>query len=530
MNKKYLTEVVLLTKSYNLQDFKDWLHWHLDIIGFDCAHIFDNESSVDIKSICDEYGDKVTYEKIEGWPNQYALYNRYINNESPAWWVLPIDDDEFLYMKNFTKVNKMILHYQTKWPDMCKLSIRWENKFPKNPLDSRKTKSLLEFCTISNEKWAKLFDGGNKPVKTFVKTSYNIFYDLTTGQTHNPIIENKLSYMCNGNLLKGNWYIGPDTDTDLKLLHFQFKSKEEWIWKCRNRKRVSMKDTIGYNSKRENVWLNMIEMNWNDYCLSKLSEIQKQFPNKNIENPKTFTEKIQWLKIYDSTILKTYCSDKISLHDYCLKKLKKDICIPIIGVYEKPEEINLDLLPEKFVIKCNHGSAMNILVNDKNKLNYNNMCNQINIWLNTDYSVYGELHYKHIQRKVYIEELKQNYGKTDLIDYKLFCFNGVPKFWQVITDRRTNEKISHYDMDWNYAPIYDWKQYESKNDIPKPIKYQEMIDIAKKLSSDFKFVRVDFYVIDDEIYLGELTFTPANGKQIFKNDNTDLIIGNMLKL
>lgn len=99
-NKCYLTEVVLLTKSYNPQDFKDWMHWHLDMIGFGHCHVFDNESSVDIKSVCDSYGDKVTYELVKGWPNQYALYNRYINNESPAWWVLPIDDDKsyWLYM------------------------------------------------------------------------------------------------------------------------------------------------------------------------------------------------------------------------------------------------------------------------------------------------------------------------------------------------------------------------------------------------------------------------------------------------
>ena len=259
MSKKiYFTEVVLLTKSYNLQDFKDWLHWHLDIIGFDHAHIFDNESSVDIKSVCDSYGSKVNYEKIIGWPNQYVLYNRYINNESKAWWVLPIDDDEFLWMKNFTNVNDMILHYQNKWPDMNKLSIRWKNMFPNNIEDKRGNKSLMEFCKNSNENWAKLMEGGNLPIKTFVKTTKPIIYSLQTAETHNPIIDNKLSYMCNGARVKGNWFKeGPFTDDDLKLLHYQFKSKDEWIWKCNNRNRVSMKNGKKYQKCRENVWEKM---------------------------------------------------------------------------------------------------------------------------------------------------------------------------------------------------------------------------------------------------------------------------------
>ena len=112
--KLYLSEIVLLTKSYNLEDFKDWMSWHLNTCHFDHIHVFDNESTVDIKSVCESYGDRVSYELIKGWPNQYALYNRYINNENKAWWCLPIDDDEFLYMKSFDNVNYMLLHYQEK--------------------------------------------------------------------------------------------------------------------------------------------------------------------------------------------------------------------------------------------------------------------------------------------------------------------------------------------------------------------------------------------------------------------------------
>ena len=250
--KNKRTEVVLLTKSYNLQDFKDWLHWHLDIVGFDHCHIFDNESIVDIKSVCDQYKDRVSYELVKGWPNQYALYNRYINNESRAWWVLPIDDDEYLWMRDFSNVNDLILFYQSKWNDISKLSIRWQNMFPVDPSAERGTKSLMEFNTVQNEKWADLFDGGNKPVKTFVKTDRPTIWNVTYNTTHNPT-NGSLSYMCNGDRISGNWYFGKGDDA-IKILHFQYKSKKEWIVKCNRNIDAGVKERGHYDKKYEKNW------------------------------------------------------------------------------------------------------------------------------------------------------------------------------------------------------------------------------------------------------------------------------------
>lgn len=255
IDKIYFTEVILLTKSYNLQDFKDWLHWHLDVIGFDHCLVLDNESSVDIKSVCDSYGDKVSYKLITGWVNQYKLYNKYVN-ESKAWWVLPIDDDEYLYMKNFDNVTDMLLYYQEKWRDMDKLSVRWQNMFPSDPVAERTT-SLQEFCKNSNEKWADLFDGGNKPVKTFVKGTGFVKYCEETGETHNPQLNNKKSYLCNGERLKRNWYWGPNTDDDVKLYHYQYKSAKEWLWKCKNRLAIYGKKPFIYVKGQEDIVLKM---------------------------------------------------------------------------------------------------------------------------------------------------------------------------------------------------------------------------------------------------------------------------------
>ena len=173
-------------------------------------------------------------------------------------------------------------------------------------------------------------------------------------------------------------------------------------------------------------------MAWLDYCKSlknKVMSFYKKHQGRifNIENPKTFTEKIQWLKIYDSTFEKTYCADKITVREFVKNKLGNDICIPILKVYNNSNEIKLDELPNKFVLKCNHGSAMNIVVTDKSKINLINVKKQLNKWMNYDYAeLGGEAHYKLIPHKIFAEKYVPN-----LEDVKFFCFNGKVKFIQI---------------------------------------------------------------------------------------------------
>ena len=278
-------------------------------------------------------------------------------------------------------------------------------------------------------------------------------------------------------------------------------------------------------------------MEWLDYCKSFIPKLKANYQRMmgkslNLENPKTFTEKLQWLKIYDSSFLKTYCTDKITVHDYVQEKIGKDICIPIIATYNKPEEIDLSKLPERFVIKCNHGCKMNIIVKDKSKMNFNDIKQKLNKWLGEDFSQHNgcELHYKNIPHKILIEEYKENSGHSDLTDYKFYCLNGQPIFCQVIEDRHSNITFSHYDMNWKYSPKYDWKEYRSNPNIKKPEHFDKMIEYAKILSKDFILARPDFYVIDGKIYLGEITFTPNSGYHHFVNKNTDLELGILLKL
>lgn len=267
VQKKFFTEVVLLTKSYNLQDFKDWMHWHLDIIGFQRCHIFDNESSVDIKSVCDSYGDRVTYELIKGWPNQYALYNRYINNESPAWWVLPIDDDEFLYVSDKYKnnINIALLTLQKQYPDMQKLSISWKNMFPAEFTQTR-TKSLIENATAwSDQVSASLYKQwrqDNRWIKTVVNTMRKWYWGLPHNGGHNPTEQttnNRIpSYMCDGTIVKDcqDFVLPPKSNLDMFVAHYQFKSDDEWRMKCTKRKSAANQQ---FDKNKPNVYSNLYQ-------------------------------------------------------------------------------------------------------------------------------------------------------------------------------------------------------------------------------------------------------------------------------
>lgn len=286
-------------------------------------------------------------------------------------------------------------------------------------------------------------------------------------------------------------------------------------------------------------WLNMHKELWtnSDYA-NYADNLVKFFKSKNInidlENPVTIQDKINWLKIYDSTPLKTKCADKIKVHDYCKEKLGKDICIPIIKIYNNTSEINWDELPNQFVIKCNHGSGMNIVVKDKSALNKETAVKKLNKWMNTDFAFQNgyEMHYHNIERKIFVEEYKENKGKKDLVDYKFSCFNGDPKIVQIMNDRFSGLlRINYYDTDFN--PLYYSRNdhpanYDIKDDIPKH--YDLMLNYSKILAKDFKYVRIDFYEIDDEVYLGELTFTPGSGLFRYKNKEDGIKIGNMLKL
>lgn len=252
----------------------------------------------------------------------------------------------------------------------------------------------------------------------------------------------------------------------------------------------------------------------------------------DLDNPKTIQDKIQWLKLNDSTALKTRCADKILVHDYCKEKIGKDICIPILKIYDTPS-VNIWNLPDQFVLKCNHGSGMNIIIPNKKEMDFKVVGEKLSKWMRTDFAFQNqfEYHYHNIPRKIFAEKFMfDEKQKSSLYDYKFWCFNGTPKFF-TINEGHGHGPFIHYNLDGSRSSIERLDHpVPTGLDYDKPKNFDLMVEYAKILSKDFKFVRVDFYEIDGIVYLGELTFTPGSGTFRYKNPNDDLRIGNMLKL
>ena len=263
--------------------------------------------------------------------------------------------------------------------------------------------------------------------------------------------------------------------------------------------------------------------------------IQKQFINKfgynpNIDNPTTFNEKLQWLKLYYKNPLLTLCADKYKVRDYVKKIIGKKYLTNLLGVYNNENKINFNKLPNKFILKVNHGYAQNIICKNKLKLNEKNVKNQLKEWIKSgsnNYYFSYEWSYKNIKPKIICEE----YLGDNLLDYKIFCFSGKPICIGVDMDRFTNHRKNFYDLNWNCLSI---ERFGSPKDdsfnIPKPLNLNEMLVVAKKLSSKFPFVRVDLYSIKGKTYFGEMTFYPGAGLDPFKPVEWDYKFGEMIKL
>lgn len=268
----------------------------------------------------------------------------------------------------------------------------------------------------------------------------------------------------------------------------------------------------------------------NPLYVSLIPDVVKQYNSMHtnrldIENPRTFTEKIQWLKIYDSTFLKTFCADKINVHKYYIKALGQDIGVPLIKIFKDANDITKTDISKPCAIKCNHGSGMNIVINAQHKPTLDAVKQKIAKWLHHDYGTsFYESHYSLIHRTAFSEQYIAN-----MTDVKVFCFNGKPMFYE--SDHHLTEHIqNYYDLDWNPLTWLSRKDYPANYDIidQKP-PIDIIYDYAVKLCKPFKFVRCDFIVSNGHVYGGELTFTPGAGNQSYLGDG-DRRLGDMLYL
>ena len=229
-------------------------------------------------------------------------------------------------------------------------------------------------------------------------------------------------------------------------------------------------------------------------------------------NLRTYTEKMQWEKIYDKNPIKTTLTDKYAVREWVEGKIGKDYLIPLIGVWDSFDNIDFDLLPKQFVLKTNHGTGTNLIVKDKYKINMRRAKRMFDDWMKTDYAFTNslQLHYRDIKRKIIAEKyLETNLG--ELQDYKFLCFDGKPCFCWVDLGRYSKHTRTVFDMNWKLQPWTQASYGIANYDIPMPKNFDMMIDIANILSKGFSHVRVDLYNIDGKIYFGEMTFTNGSG-------------------
>jgi hypothetical protein len=252
----------------------------------------------------------------------------------------------------------------------------------------------------------------------------------------------------------------------------------------------------------------------------------------NLLDPSTFNEKLQWLKLHDRNPIYTSLVDKYEVRKFIEKTIGREYLVPLLGVYDKVEDIDFSSLPDQFVLKPTHTSGNVIICRDKAKLDIVLTNKTLVKWLKREYFWYQrEWPYKNIKPRIICEELLVDEKQEDLIDYKILCFNGVPKCLFLCLDRRSESglKVDFYDLDWNPLP-FERHYPRSGRIINKPDCLDEMLELSRKLSKDIPFVRVDFYVVNGQIKFGELTFYPGSGFEEFTPESYDYLLGSWMDL
>lgn len=254
----------------------------------------------------------------------------------------------------------------------------------------------------------------------------------------------------------------------------------------------------------------------------------------NLKKPVTFTEKIQWLKLNYRNPNFCLMVDKFAVKDYVAKIIGSDYIIQTLAVWNKLDDINISTLPDQFVLKWNHDSGSIAICRDKAHFNIEDAKCKLSKGAQTNGFWYGrEWPYKGVRPCIIAEKyLEDKSHPGDLPDYKFYCFDGEPRYCQVIRDRQSSETIDFYDMEWNHMPFTGLDPIARNGKIPvaRPEHLEKMIDVCQLLANNIPFIRVDMYVVEGKIFFGELTFYPASGFGVFSPPEWDEILGNMLKL
>ena len=238
----------------------------------------------------------------------------------------------------------------------------------------------------------------------------------------------------------------------------------------------------------------------------------------NLKNPKTYNEKLNWLKLHDKNPIYT-------------RIVGDQYIIPTLGVWDNFDDIDFDELPQQFVLKCTHDSEGLVIVKDKDKLDKEMAKNKIESALKQNFFYIGrEWPYKNVKPRIIAEKYMEDHIDGEVRDYKFFCFDGEPKAMFVASDRASdNVKFDYFDLNFNHLDIKQ-KYPHAEQPLRKPVTFEKMIELSKVLSKGFPHVRVDFYEVDGQLYFGELTFYHFSGFMPFEPNKWDKIFGDWIKL
>ena len=250
----------------------------------------------------------------------------------------------------------------------------------------------------------------------------------------------------------------------------------------------------------------------------------------DLKNPKTFNEKIQWLKLYYREPMLPKMADKYEAKHIVRQLLGEDRSVPTAALFETAADIELGGLPQAVALKATHGSGWNIIARNKDELDENEVRDYFRFWLGKNYYTYSkEWAYRTVRPRVICEPLLLSEDGQLPLDYKVFCFSGKAQFVQVDIDRFNNHTRSFYDREWK-KQAFSVGYPRSKKRIGKPVPLARMVEMAEILSQDLPFLRVDLYVVDSQVFVGELTIYPGNGMEQFTDESWNRRLGDMLEL
>ena len=283
---------------------------------------------------------------------------------------------------------------------------------------------------------------------------------------------------------------------------------------------------VGYFKVLTILLINSLEPILSDSLYLKLLFYLRVRYWPDLKNPRSFNEKLQWLKLNDIHPEYGKLVDKITVKDYVVKKIGEEYLIPTIGVYNTIEDIDWNKLPSQFVLKSTCDSGGVIICKDKNSLDIKSAVRKLRKSAKRDYSRYNkEYPYKYVTHRYIAETYLSDESGLELKDYKFFCFNGEPKFVQLDFDRFVNHRRNVYDSKWNLIDLQILFPKGHDRVFPKPINFEDMLEIASKLSEGIPHVRIDLYNIKGKIYFGEMTFFHGSGMEPFTPREWDYVFG-----